>query len=304
MAKRLSRFRTPEAAARYYELYDELVARLWPVPHDELDVPSRFGPTHVRRSGPDRGVPLVLIHPTTGASLGWHRLIAPLSEAHPVYTPDTIATAGRSVQTAPIRSPRDLAAWLDDVLDALDVETVHLVGYSEGGWIATIHAAFTERPARLATLSLIEPGGGIDRIPRRFIAQMILKGVGTLRARDKRRAVQDFNRWLNGDITMTDEEIELVLLVFRGFRQALPTPRRLADDELRRITAPTLLLLGADTRLYDPDEVASRARRLLPDVDVDITPGAGHGLAFQHPERITTRILQFVDTGRKLSQRS
>lgn len=303
MTNRISRFRSPDAAARYYELYDELVARLWLVPHTELDVESRFGTTHVRRSGPPAGEPLVLIHPTTGSSLGWHRLIAPLCERHPVYTPDTIGTAGRSVQTEPVRSPHDLSLWLDDVLDALGLETVHLLGYSEGGWIAGLHAAFTARPSRLATLTLVEPGGAIERVPPSVLATIIVKAVGTLLARDERRAVQEFSRWLSGDITLTEEEIDLVLMVFRGFRQRLPRPGRLTDEELGRIVAPVLVMFGADTRLLDPQVAAARARRLLPDVRVEITPEAGHGLPLQYPEEVTARILQFVeDEHQRLTQ--
>lgn len=295
MADRIGGFRTPGDVARYYERYDEMLARAWPVPHDELDVPSRFGTTHVRRSGPAGGIPLVLIHPTTGSSAGWAPLIAALSEHHPVYTPDTIGTAGRSVQTAPIRSPRDLVVWLDEVIDAVQVDRIHLVGYSEGGWIAGLHAAVTDRPERLATLTLIEPGGAVERVPRRFIASMIIRGVWTLAARDKPKAIRDFNRWMNGDVELTDEQIDLLLLAMRTFRQKLPSPRRLSDDELRRITMPTLLLLAADTRLYNPEEVAERARGLLPDVTIEIVPDVGHGLLFQHPDLIIARILQFVD---------
>src|SRR4051794_34654618 len=45
MAAQIGGFRTPEDAARYYELYDNLVARNWPVPRHELDVPTSFGTT-------------------------------------------------------------------------------------------------------------------------------------------------------------------------------------------------------------------------------------------------------------------
>jgi pimeloyl-ACP methyl ester carboxylesterase len=297
MGDRMGGFRSDEDGGRYYEFYDNLAAS-WPVPHVELDVPTRFGTTHVRRSGPETGTPFVLIHPTTGSSLGWHSLVAPLAEHHPVFTPDTIGTAGRSVQTAPVRSGADLVVWLDETLDALGLEHVHLVGYSEGGWIAGLHAATTTRRDRLATLTLIEPGGAIERIPRRTMFALIRRGMRVLRATDKRQAVRDLNRWMNGDVELREEEIDLILLVFRTFRQRLPRPGRLADEELRRITTRTLLLLGADTRIYDPAKVAARARRLLPDVTVDVTPGAGHGLAFQFPERTLGRIIGFADGDR------
>lgn len=292
---KLGGFRTPEAAQHFHEMYDDMVRTHWPVPHVDLALPTRFGTTHVRRSGPEHGTPLVLIHPTSGSSAGWHPLIARLAERHPVYTPDTIGTPGRSTQTAPIENGADLALWLDEVLDGLGHDQVHLCGYSEGGWIAGLHAAFTTNLDRLRTLTLIEPGGAIDRIPPRVLASFVARGSATLLARDKRQALQNFNRWMNGDVELGDDEIDLFLFVFRNFRQKLPKPDRLTDEQLRRITIPTLLLLAENTMLYDLEKVADRARRLLADVTVDITPDAGHGLAFQYPERITGLILSFVE---------
>lgn len=295
MADGISGFRTPEDAVRYFERYDDVAARLWPVAHVELDVHTRFGYTHVRRSGSQHGNPIVMIHPTAGSSVGWYPVVAQLCQNHTVYTPDTIGTAGRSVQTAPVRAPQDLVAWLDDVLDALELGPIHVLGYSEGGWIAGLHAALSERDDRIATLTLIEPGGAVGRIPRRKIVRFVWRGIRTLVARDKHSAIRDFNRWMNGDVELTDEQIELLLLAMRTHRQKLPTPGQLSDHDLGRISAPTLLLLGEDTRLYDPDETAQRAKRVLRNVQVEITPNAGHGLLFQYPDMITARILQFID---------
>ena len=93
---------------------------------------------------------------------------------------------------------------------------------------------------------------------------------------------------------MSDDEIELVLTTFRTFRQRLPTPSTLTDDQLRSITTRTLVLLAADTVLYDPAEAAARAR-LLADATVEVVPGAGHGLPFQFPERVAARLVEWVD---------
>lgn len=83
-------------------------------------------------------------------------------------------------------------------------------------------------------------------------------------------------------------------MAFKTFRQRLPTPGRLTDHELSKITTPTLLLLGADSKIYDPAKVAERASRLLTDVVIETTPNAGHGLPLQYPDRITSRILDFM----------
>jgi pimeloyl-ACP methyl ester carboxylesterase len=295
VGRRVGGFKTPEAFAGYCELYDSFVERHWPVEAEEFDIGTRFGETHVRRSGPDQGTPLVLLHPTTGSSLGWHSVIAQLSEDRTVYTPDTIGTAGRSIQTEPVRSTADLSSWLDQVLDALDVDRIHLGGYSEGGWLAAVHAVQTARPERLATLTLLEPGGAIERIPWRTLATLIFKAARTLRAKDKPRALRAFNRWMNGDIELNDDEIELVLFVFKNFRQRLPMPGRLPDDQLRKMTMPTLLMIAQNTRIFDPHKVAERAGRLLPEVTIDLITESGHGFVFQHSDRVTQHIVGFID---------
>jgi pimeloyl-ACP methyl ester carboxylesterase len=116
----------------------------------------------------------------------------------------------------------------------------------------------------------------------------------TLLARDKPRAIRRFNRWMNGDIELDDDQVDMVLFVFKNFRQRLPSPKLLPDEALGRITMPTLLVVAEDTIIYDPDVVADRARRLLPDVEVDLIPSAGHGVLLQHPDHVTSRMLEFI----------
>ena len=53
-------------------------------------------------------------------------------------------------------------------------------------------------------------------------------------------------------------------------------------------------MMAADTRLYEPAAVEARIRGLLPDVTVDVTPDAGHGLLFQHPAAVTATIRRFL----------
>jgi pimeloyl-ACP methyl ester carboxylesterase len=294
MASRIGGFKTAEDAARYHAAYDAMVANHWPGDRSEMDFPSRFGSTHVRSTGSGDGVPLVMIHPTQGSSAGWYPLVGPLGEGRSVYTPDTIGTVGRSHQTQPIESVGDLALWLDETLDHLELDRVHLFGYSEGGWIAGSHAALTQRSERLKTLTLVEPAGAITAVPKGTIAQMVYRGARTLVARDRRKAFRDFNRWMNGNVELSDEEIDLFLLAFGKFTQRLPTPTGLSDSELRSIGVPTLLILAEETRLYDPDDAAERARRLVHDIEIEIVPDAGHGVLFQYPDRMVYRITSFL----------
>lgn len=296
MTARIGGPRDPERGERIIRLYDAFVESAWPVPREELDVQTSFGPTHVRRSGPDAEDALVLLHPNSGSSAAWYRIVAPLAAAHRVFAIDTIGTAGRSVQTRPISDEADLSAWLDEVLDGLGLEAVHLVGYSEGGWLALAHAAKTRAPDRLRSLVLLEPGGALHTVRARTLAKFIGWGAGIAAWPFRREEhLRAFSAWLSPGVELTDTEIEWVFAVFGGFRQHLPRPKALTDQELAKVCARVLLMLGADSVIADPVAVAERATRVFPDVEVEIVAGAGHGLPFQFPDLTSERMLRFVD---------
>jgi pimeloyl-ACP methyl ester carboxylesterase len=59
------------------------------------------------------------------------------------------------VQVRPIRDTADQANWLDQTLAQLPVRSVHLVGHSLGGWLASTYAV--RHTERVQTLTLLDP---------------------------------------------------------------------------------------------------------------------------------------------------
>src|SRR5688500_17432060 len=86
---RIGRFKSDQARAEYLRTYD-VMERLWPLPATSADVPTAFGPTHVRTSGSGDGVPLVLLAGILGSSLHWHQVVEGLARDRAVYALDTI----------------------------------------------------------------------------------------------------------------------------------------------------------------------------------------------------------------------
>jgi len=58
---RPSAFKTPEGEAAFLAAYNAAM-KLWPVPYDEMDIPTPFGMTHVIAGGPRKAPPVVLLH--------------------------------------------------------------------------------------------------------------------------------------------------------------------------------------------------------------------------------------------------
>lgn len=128
----------------------------------EQDVETSFGTTHVYRYEPDdpaarSRTPVVLVHGAGSCSAMWYPNTPTLSAERPVYAVDTPGDPGRSVQREPIHQPERAAQWLDETLDGLGLDRVHLVGTSYGGWLALNQAH--RGPERLASVTLLDPGG-------------------------------------------------------------------------------------------------------------------------------------------------
>ncbi|WP_066908880.1 alpha/beta fold hydrolase [Millisia brevis] len=291
MKRTISRFRTPEETARYRALGERLIDMRWPdVPRTTLHVETSYGTTQVRRVGTAGGTPIVMVHPFPGSSAALYGFVGPATRDHTLYLPETMGGPGYNTQTAPMQTVDDLASWLDQTLDGLGLAEVHLAGYSQGGFIAAVLAA---RPERLATLTLLDPGGAITRIRRGVIPFMIVAGLKVLAARDKPAAMQKVSHRFNGSSTdLPREALEMVIMAATATQ--IPTPTKLSDDQLRRITMPTLVMLGEQSRLYSPRTVARQARRLLANPTVEIWSG-GHGFAVDHLEQVMARMLDFID---------
>ncbi|WP_441248134.1 alpha/beta fold hydrolase [Kitasatospora sp. McL0602] len=281
---RIGEFKNAQARDRFQVAYDRTLAELWQGPRTALDIPTSFGVTRVHRAGPQSGEPIVLLPGAGGNSLMWHRYIAPLAQHRTVITVDTIGEPGASMQTAPVGDGRDGAVWLDELLAALEVTAGHVVGCSYGGWLALSHQI--HRPGRTASLTLVDPAG--FAVPgRRFYTWVIAGGLAAMAPRPLRPRLAR----LVGNSAILEYELMGMMRASMGFRRALPPAQVLSDDELRRLSVPTLFLLGARSALHDSSEVADRLGRLVPSARVEIVPGTGHALPTDQPALVAERIL-------------
>ncbi|MER7752655.1 alpha/beta hydrolase [Kitasatospora sp. NPDC097643] len=282
---RISEFRNTTAEDRFRAAYQHALTQLWPGPRTALDVPTAFGATRVYRTGPAEGRPIVLLPGSGGNALMWHRYVDALAAHHPVIAVDTLGEPGASVQTAPVRDGRDGAAWLDELLTALDAPAAHLVGCSYGGWLALHHQL--HHPGRADdTLTLLDPAGLAD-VGRRFYTWLIAGGLAALAP----RALRPRLARRVGNSAILETELMTLVRVGMGFRRALPPATTLTDDELRRLTTPALFLLGARSALHDSAEAAARLHRLAPTARVELVPDAGHALPTDNPDLAIARIL-------------
>ena len=283
-------FRSAAHEAAFLSVYDAALG-LWPVPYAEIDLPTRFGSTHVIVSGPESAPPLVLLHWERFNSTIWSPIIGELSQSYRTYAVDVIGDAGKSVVGPRTRSRPDLALWLHEVLQALNIGETHLLGHSYGGFIAMnfalLYPTFVRRLALLAPLScLARPNGSLTV---RRMAPIWLPHHAVL---------EHYVRWLSfrGDLgnPIFNKMMEASFRCTRRFLALGATPVVFTKKELTGCDRPTLVMVGDHETLYKPETAFARAG-YLPYAETVTIPACNHAIATDQPAWVSEHVLHFLD---------
>jgi pimeloyl-ACP methyl ester carboxylesterase len=215
------------------------------------------------------GAPLVLLHGGGGAGI-WLPCMARLAKKFDVIAPEHPGF-GASDTPAWLDTVADLANYYLAFLDDLDLRGVHLVGSSLGGWIAAELAV--RNASRLASLTLVGAAGiyvdGVEQVDT------------FLTSEEQRLRAMFYDKDLAEAVVASAErpELEDAALKNRTTTARLAWQPRNHDPHLHkwlhRIKVPTLLVWGADDRLFPP-AYADAFQKLIPGAKTVIFPQCGH----------------------------
>ncbi len=268
----------------------------WSVKPEERVVDTQSGRTHLLVWGPADAPPLVVLHGASGSALDWVLQAEALAKNNRVYALDLPGQYGLTVSAKPVKKTADLVSWLDEILDALQLARVDLLGISLGGQTAFSYALHA--PDRLNRLVVLAPA---SLLPLRtaYILRAMPMMFGT------RGVYESFLRYLgpkeNANHEPYETRVQRAADMITTARRHLGTPQvpfpsTLRDEELRALMLPTLLILGENEVIYDPRKAMSRAAALLPNVKTALIPGAGHDVMWSQPERLNSAITTFLSS--------
>lgn len=216
--------------------------------------------------------------------------------------PNLLAASMRYLMRLPVAAPyalADMAADARGVLDALGIDSAHVIGVSMGGMIAQILAATD--PARVKTLTLVMTSSGARHLPGptwaarqallsrprgRDTAARVEHGAGILRiigsprypapeAELRERIKRSVLRaWRPSGVTR-----QLAAVMASGDRTAL----------LARIGQPTLVVHGRSDPLVPPECGVELARRIA-GARLELVDGMGHDLPAELMPWLAARI--------------
>lgn len=262
---------------------------------------------HIRDTGGREGQPaMVLIHGSNSSLHTWEPLVARLRNEWRIVRIDmpghglTGATPTGRYDTA------EMVATVDQVANALGLPRFVLGGNSMGGGVSWRYAV--AHPERVQALILLDASGmpprAEDPAPASNIGFRIMRSpVGRwlgMRITPRSLIEQSLRQSVSNQAVVTDEAVTRYweLLRFPGNRAATMTRfargwETSAAEQARTITAPTLVLFGAEDRLINASAAQSFAER-LPNDTVVILPGIGHLPMEEAPDETAAAIRRFL----------
>lgn len=276
----------------YDAAYEAAFADL-PEPAAVVDVRTEFGFVRTYRfsaTGPDAGeVPIMLLPGTASGTPVWAANLPSLLQLGDVIALDLLGEPGMSVQSRPITSAADQAAWLHEVIEALPEREVHLLGLSIGGWTAANLAV--REPEGIASMTLLDPVMVIDDMPIEMIVRSIPASIPWLP-----RSLRDgFNSWVAGGATVDGVAVaDMIEAGMQHYAMAQPGPTRITPEQLEELTVPTLAIVAGQSVIHDTDTAVATAESAFGADHVVLYPDATHAINGEYADDIAADMSAFL----------
>lgn len=254
-----------------------------------METPS--GRLRYAARGRDDGEPILLIHGYGGDLDNWLFNIDALGEWAKVHALD-LPGHGQSAKALPEASLDALADAALHLMDALDLESAHLVGHSMGGAIAG--ALAMRAPNRAKSLTLIASAGLGDEINGAYI-DGFAKGAS-------RRELKPILQDLFADPKLASRQMVEDLLKYKRLDGVAEVLAALAESQfaggrqqnalaagLSAATVPTLVIWGAEDKVIP----AAHANAITHAI-VEVIEGAGHMVQMEEAGRVNALIREHI----------
>jgi pimeloyl-ACP methyl ester carboxylesterase len=278
-------FRTSESKREYDEAYAAAL-EVWPVPYEELSIPTQYGETHVIASGDIHADPLVLLQPAGCGATIWYRNVGVLSRYFRTYAVDTVGEVNKSLPTRRIDSRKGCADWIVDLFDGLRIKQADIIGNSFGGFL-TLNAAL-QVPERVRKIVLISPAASFVQMWPwiwHFFPAYVSRS---------RKILEWAYDWIWQGFPIDSCIVRMRTIASVSGIPLHIGPSVFSDMELQQIKAPTLLLIGDREVIYDSDRVFARAKKLLPCLKAEMVRDANHNAEYTAAKEVNQKVVAFL----------
>lgn len=290
--KGVGHFKNLESKELYTKYYEEILSKM-PEPSWKGKVETKWGMVMVYKWDAENekgNKPILLIPGHSAGVTMWSYNLPYLRKNHTVYAFDALGDSGLSIQSVPFNNNKDVSNYIIEVIDALKIDKVNLMGHSFGGGTSLEFAI--DYKDRINSLVLIEPAFGLSNIPPKAMFGGIVSSISFL--------PKGVKNWGTSLLTgedpkqISDENDSLALMInvaIENYSTQVPNPKVYSKEELGKISFPVYLAIGSKSPISGQN-VLEKVKAIQKQ-ESKIYEGATHSLPMVVPEKLDNDLQKF-----------
>jgi pimeloyl-ACP methyl ester carboxylesterase len=229
--------------------------------------------------------PVLLIHGSTiDGPTDWSDIAPALADHYHVLVPDCRGH-GHSNNPNNSYSFKELANDTATFIRAMGFERAHVIGHSNGGNVALV--TLMEHPDVIQSC--------IPQAANAFVTQYLIDREPVVF--DPERVKREAPEWMNEMIALHSEVNGAEYwrdLLQMTMKEIISEPNY-TPEQLAQVKRPTLVIMGENDTVNAPDRHAQFIAENIPNAELWIPAGIGHGVHREIREEWLAKVLDFLD---------
>jgi len=244
-----------------------------------------------------KGERVVLISGRGGDHTAWDDLLPKFTKSYECLVFDNRGV-GKTDKPKEAYSIKSFADDVNDLMEALDISTAHIIGVSMGGAIA--QELVINYPERVGSLILVSSWAKGDN----YFRELNESYITSVKKLDRESHWRDHLLWVftPAFYEYRKEKIDEVIKSLSKINQPVDDFVRHIKacinhntlDRLNAVRSPTLIIVG-DKDILTPLRFSTVLHQNIKNSELVIIKGCGHGVALEKPDEFTEQVLRFIE---------
>ena len=276
------------------ELYDRQLASL-NVEYEDLTVKTRFGQSHLIKSGNPKGEPLLLFHGGNSTTPYYLAGFTSLFEHFCIYAVDTIGHPGKSAQTTLSAKSMEYGEWASDVIDSLGFQKMNCMGGSFGGGILVKLMCIA--PEKIEKSVLIVPSAISNVSVLNIVLRMGIPMVFHVLTGKEYWLKKAILQMAIDEKNIDESTYEMVKSTFKHVKVKAGMPGNVKMKDLKNCNVPVFLIAAEKDCMFPGRKVIAKAEKYFRNINSYLLQNQGHLCVL--PVDVTNMIIRFLKTAVK-----
>lgn len=255
------------------DLYEKQVSAL-NIDFEDIYVDTRFGKTHLLKTGNPNGKPILLFHGGNSTTPYYLRDFLCLRNKYLIYAADIMGHPGKSAQTVLSAKNLEYGEWASDVIDGLGFKQMICMGGSYGGGV--LMKLMCVSTQKILKAILLVPSGICNASNASIMFTMgipMILYIITQKKKWLKKAILPMAIYEN---EIDESTFEMVKCAFDNVCVKAGMPSNVKVIDMKNFTAPTLLITGEKDVIFPGEKVIARAKIIIPNLKTYLMKESGH----------------------------